>query len=323
MPQPSGSGVVFDGATMTVGDRTLKASNLDKVLYPSARFTKRDVIEYYVGVASWLLPHLAGRPVTLKRYPDGIDHQPFFAKNCPPGKPSWVRTAKIERRMRGQSQTEYCLLEEPAALAWTANLAALELHVPLGRAETVEEPEALVFDLDPGAPAALLECCHAALEIRDLLSSWGLRCWAKTSGSKGMQLFVPVQDVSFTETRQLAHGVAVLLAQREGPISYVTEQERAQRPGRILIDWSQNDSRKTTVAVYSLRGTAAPHVSMPQPWEAIERAARRGDASSLVTGPVEARRRLEAEGDLFGAVLTDRQAVPPVAELLGGEAAPG
>jgi bifunctional non-homologous end joining protein LigD len=294
-------------AFRTVAGRRLKLTNLDKVMYPSAGFTKADVIEYYTRVAPVLMPHLRNRPLTLKRYPDGVDGEVFYQKQAPKHRPDWVKTVRIPTRDR---DIDFVVVTGLPTLVWLANLADLELHTSLARATSVDRPTALVFDLDPGAPATVVECCRVALLIRRLGEQLGLEFWAKTSGSKGLQLYAPLNGrAGFDRTKEFAHAVATRL-EAEHPDLVVTTVKREVRDGRVLIDWSQNALMRTTVNVYSLRARDRPTVSTPVTWREVERAAREGDPELLVFDWQQALERVDRSGDLFQPVLKVRQALP-------------
>jgi bifunctional non-homologous end joining protein LigD len=299
---------VRGGVEVEVEGRTLRLTNLDKVLWPEAGFTKRDYVEYLVHVAPVLLPHLDGRPLTLKRYPNGVRGQHFYEKQCPSHRPDWVRTAKVAA---GSKQITFCLAEDVATLVWLANLADLELHTPMGRAPRVDEPTMLVFDLDPGSPAGLVECCRVGLWLRGMFEGLGLRSVAKTSGSKGLQVYLPLNVGGMTSeaTKTFARAVAELLEQAE-PELVVSRQTKALRPGRVLVDWSQNDEHKTTVCVYSLRARERPTVSTPVTWEEVETCARAGDGELLVFEARDVLERVQRDGDLFADALSVAQALP-------------
>jgi bifunctional non-homologous end joining protein LigD len=290
-----------------VEGRRLRLSNLDKVMYPLAGFTKGQVIDYYTRVAPVLLPHLRGRPLTLKRYPDGVGGAYFYEKQCPGHRPDWVATAAIPTE---EKIINFCLANDLPTLVWTANLADLELHTSLSLAEAIERPTMMVFDLDPGEPAGLAECCEVALWLREVLDQLGLECFPKTSGSKGLQLYVPlnVPEVTYDDTKPFAHGIARLLEHRHGE-RVVSSMRKSLRPGKVLIDWSQNDEHKTTVCVYSLRARESPTVSTPLRWEEVEEAAS-GDASGLVFEADELLERVAEQGDLFAPVAELGQTLP-------------
>ena len=291
----------------TVAGRRLKLTNLDKVMYPSTGFTKADVIDYYTRVAPVLLPHLRNRPLTLKRYPDGVEGEVFYQKQAPKHRPDWVRTVRIPTRDR---DIDFVVVTGLPTLVWLANLADLELHTSLARATSVDRPTALVFDLDPGAPATVVECCRVALLIRRVGEAVGLEFWPKTSGSKGLQLYAPLNGrAGFDRTRDFAHAVAARLEQ-EHPELIVTTVKREVRDGRVLIDWSQNALMRTTVNVYSLRARERPTVSTPITWREVERAAREGDPGMLVFDWQQALERIDRHGDLFRPVLDVRQRLP-------------
>jgi|SRR6187549_252119 len=296
-------------AELTVEGRALRVSNLDKVLYPETGFTKGDLIDFYARVGDVLLPHLRGRPLTLKRYPDGVEGGHFYEKRCPAHRPEWVRTAKVWSE-RHREEIDYCLVEDLPTLVWAANLADIELHTSLSLAREMERPTSIVFDLDPGAPADLLDCCQVALWIRGMLEQLGLHSYARTSGSKGMQLYVPLNtEVTYEQTKPFARAVAETLEGRFGD-RVVSRMTKSERPGRVLIDWSQNDPHKTTVCVYSLRAKERPTVSTPLEWEEVEEALAADDSERLVFDHAAVLERIEAKGDLFASLLGERQALP-------------
>jgi bifunctional non-homologous end joining protein LigD len=296
-------------AEIAVQGRTLRLSNREKALYPSVAFTKGQLVDYYAAVAPVLLPHLAGRPLTLKRYPDGVDGQHFYEKRCPTHRPDWVQTAAISSP-RQREPIDYCLVEDLPTLIWLANLAAVELHPSLARARDTDTPTMLVFDLDPGEPAALKECCNVALRIRELFEAFDLRTFVKSSGSKGLQLYLPLNTpTSYEQTKPFARAVAELLEKRH-PELVTARMTKSLRPGRVLIDWSQNDPHKTTVSVYSLRARERPTVSTPLRWEEVERGARRRRELQLSAEPAELLARVERDGDLHAPLLTLAQELP-------------
>jgi bifunctional non-homologous end joining protein LigD len=296
-----------DAREVRIGTRQLRLVNLEKVLYPQAGFTKAQVIDYYLRISKVLLPHLRDRPLTLKRYPNGVDQPYFYEKRCPQHRPEWIRTADADG-------IRFCLVNDVASLVWVANLADLELHVPLARARSYDRPDLVVFDLDPGAPADLVHCCRVGLLLRGMFDSLGLYCSAKTSGSKGLQIYVPLNTagVTYDDTKPFARAVAELL-ERERPAEIVSNMKKSLRPGKVLVDWSQNDPHKTTVCVYSLRAKERPTVSTPVTWEEVERCARSGDAAALVFDSEAVLRRIEAEGDLFAPLLERKQKLPRLA----------
>jgi bifunctional non-homologous end joining protein LigD len=294
---------------VTVEGRELALSNLGKVLYPEPGFTKGQVIDYYARVAEVLLPHLRGRPLTMKRYPNGVEGKFFYEKRCPPHRPEWVQTASIWSG-RNEGDIDYCLVEDLPTLIWAANLADLELHTSLSLAAEMETPTAMVFDLDPGAPADVLDCAQVAVWIRGLFEQLGLRCYPKTSGSKGLQLYLPLNtEVSYEQTKPFAKALAETLETKFGD-RVVSQMTKAKRKGKVLIDWSQNDRHKTTVCVYSLRAKARPTVSTPLEWEELEAALAAEDASLLVFDADQALRRVNEKGDLFAPLLSERQRLP-------------
>jgi bifunctional non-homologous end joining protein LigD len=296
-------------AEVEVEGRTLKLSNREKVLYPRAGFTKGRLIDYYAAIAPVLLPHLAARPLTMKRYPEGVEGDYFYEKRCPPRRPEWVTTAPIWSG-RAKAPIEYCVVENLPTLMWAANLADIELHTSLSRASDMDTPTAMVFDLDPGAPAALRECCKVALWIREMLGTFGLETFAKTSGAKGLQVYVPLnRPVSYAQTKPFARAVAQLLERRHARL-VVSRMTRSIRAGKVLIDWSQNDEHKTTVSVYSLRARERPTISTPLGWEEVERAARLRSEVQLSLEPAAMLERVADHGDLFGAVNTLTQSLP-------------
>jgi bifunctional non-homologous end joining protein LigD len=294
---------------LQVGDRELTVSNLDKVLYPEAGFTKGDLIDAYADLAQVLLPHLRGRPVTLKRYPDGVEGKFFYEKRSPKHRPDWVATARIWSESH-KAEIDYTLVEDLPTLIWAANLANIELHTSLARVDDLDCPDSLVFDLDPGAPADVIDCARVALRLRGLFSQLGLDCQAKTSGSKGIHLHVPLNGTAtFEESRPFAKAVAETMEARF-PDQVVSRQAKARRAGRVLIDWSQNDRHKTTAIVYSLRARERPTASTPLEWEEVEAAAEAGDATALVFTIDDLRRRIAAKGDLYAPLLSQKQELP-------------
>jgi bifunctional non-homologous end joining protein LigD len=282
-----------------VEGRRLSLSNLDKVMYPKVGFAKGEVIDYYTRVAPVLLPHLRDRPLTLKRYPNGVEGGHFYEKRCPPHAPDWVRTEQVEKIC-------YCVCDDLPTLVWLANLADLELHPSLSLVDDIHRPTVMAFDLDPGPPAALAECCEVALLLRDALAQLGLESCVKTSGSKGIQVYVPlnVEGVDYDHgTKALSQALARHLeAQR--PELIVSQQKKELRRGKVLIDWSQNDEHKTTVSVYSLRARERPTVSTPLRWDELE------DPDALVFEAADVLERIERHGDLFAPVVELQQELP-------------
>jgi len=289
--------------------RKLLLSNVQKVFYPATGFTKGDVIDYYVRVAPVLLPHLRDRPLTLKRYPEGAQGPHFYEKRCPRHAPAWIRTEPVWSRAN-DAAIRFCVVDDLASLVWAANLADLELHTYLHHVPAVDRPTALVFDLDPGPPADVLQCCQVALVLRALFDRLGLASFPKTSGSKGMQVYVPLDGATgYDRTKAFARTVAEGL-ERERPDLVVSSMKKALRAGKVLVDWSQNDAHKTTVCAYSLRARERPTVSTPLRWEEVEAAHRRRDAGRLAFDAPAVLRRVERLGDLFAPVLTLRQGLP-------------
>jgi bifunctional non-homologous end joining protein LigD len=289
--------------------RQLKLSNLDKVLYPVAGFTKGQVIDYYTRVSPALLPHLRRRPLTLKRYPNGVDAQFFYEKNCPKHRPDWVDTIAVWSA-RNKADVNYCLIDELPGLVWVANLASLELHTSLSHAPGIDRPSMLVFDLDPGPPAGMLECARVGLLVRQLLDDLGLASFPKTSGSKGLQLYAPLNTpVGYDGTKPFAHAVARVLESRH-PGEVLSVMKKELRTGKVFIDWSQNDDSKTTVCVYSLRARPQPTVSTPVTWAEVEKVVDTGDPDSLVFDATAVLERVTADGDLFAPVVEMEQVLP-------------
>ena len=298
-----------DKAELIVEGRKLPVSNLNKVLYPKAGFTKGQVIDYYIRIAPVLLPHLKDRPLTMKRYPNGVDGMFFYEKNCPSHRPEWVKTAKVWSH-GNQRDMHYCLAQDLPTLVWAANLADLELHTSLARKKDVAKPTMMVFDLDPGPPADIVQCCQVGFWLRDLLADMKLRSWAKTSGSKGLQLYVPLNTpATFDETKALSRALAEHL-EREHPELVVHRMLKSLRGGKVLVDWSQNDEHKTTVNVYSLRAKDHPTVSTPVTWEEVERCLKKKDPELLRFTSDQVLQRVEEHGDLFEPVATLKQKLP-------------
>jgi bifunctional non-homologous end joining protein LigD len=296
-------------AELIVAGQKLSVSNLDKVLYPKAGFTKGQVIDYYIRIAGALLPHLKDRPLTMKRYPNGVEREFFYEKNCPAHRPKWVKTAKVWSEGNNRMM-DYCLAQDLPTLVWAANLADLELHTSLSRKNAVERPTMMVFDLDPGPPADIVQCCQVGIWLRDILREMKLQSWAKTSGSKGLQLYVPLNTaVTYDETKALSHALAEYL-EREHPNLVVSRMSKALRKGKIFVDWSQNDEHKTTICVYSLRAKDEPTVSTPVTWEEVETALKKKDAKRLVFRCDKTLQRVEKMGDLFEEVETKKQKLP-------------
>lgn len=300
--------------TVTIGSRKLELTNPDKVFWSSAGLTKRDMVGYYIEVADVLLPHLKGHPVTLKRYPEGAEGDFFYEKSCPDHRPKWLHTAEIVRK-RDDKPMRYCLLDNLSSLVWAANLATLELHVSPATVPHLDRPRSVVFDLDPGEGRAVLDCAEVALRLRDLLGERGLDTVVKTSGSKGLQVYVPLNSASasYDAAKALARALARRLEKAE-PDLVTSNIRKSERRGRVLIDWSQNSEHKTTVCVYSLRAKARPMVSTPVSWDEVDSAAARADAGALEFECEETIDRIKRHGDLFEPAHKLRQKLPPEPE---------
>jgi len=293
-------------ATLDVNGKKVGVTNLDKVFYPKTGFTKGEVIDYYVRISPVLLPHLHRRPISLKRYPDGVEGFFFYEKQCPSHRPDWVKTATVSKKEGGE--IDYCMLNDLPALVWAANLADLELHTFLHQAPAIQRPTALAFDLDPGAPADIIACCRVGLMVRKLFESFDMETFPKTSGSKGLQVYVPLNTaVTYEKTKAFAHAVAELL-EIEHPEMVVSQMSKSLRKGKVFVDWSQNDDKKTTVCAYSLRAKDRPTTSTPLTWKEVEIAAAKKRPLSFES--TEVLRRVEKHGDLFAPVLTLKQKLP-------------
>lgn len=296
--------------------RQIKLSSLDKVLYPKAGFTKGQVIDYYARIAPVLIPHLAGRPLTLKRYPEGVEGLHFYEKNCPAYRPEWMKTAKIWSPGNNRFMY-YCVVEDLPTLVWLANLADLELHVSLSRAPEMQQPTVIAFDLDPGAPANIVQCCLVAIWVRDIFANFGLESFAKTSGSKGLQVYVPLNSkITYDETKPFARAIARLLEDSHRDL-VVSDMKKSLRSNKVFVDWSQNDDYKTTVCVYSLRAKEQPTVSTPVTWKEVEACLKKSDPELLVFTSEQALKRVEKSGDLFEPVLKLKQSLPKLDDLKG------
>jgi len=301
-----------------VGGRRLKLTNLEKVLYPATGFTKGQVIDYYARIAPVLVPHLAGKPLTLKRYPSGVDQGFFFEKNATKHRPEWVKTAPIWSE-GNQREISYILANDLATMVWLANLAAIELHPSLSLAEDIACPRTMVFDLDPGPPANIVQCCQVGLWLRAIFEHFKLESFPKTSGSKGLQIYVPLNTkTSYDETKPFAHALARLLENEHRDL-VVSDMKKAIRTGKVLVDWSQNDEHKTTISVYSLRARERPTVSTPVTWDEVERALKKKDVSLLVFEAHQVLQRAEQMGDLFAPVLKLKQKLPKLAGIGEGQ----
>jgi bifunctional non-homologous end joining protein LigD len=294
--------------TLEVDGAQVDVTNLEKIFYPKTGFTKGEVIDYYVRISSVLLPHLKQRPITLKRYPDGVEGFFFYEKKCPDHRPKWVKTTKIAKSEGGE--INYCVINDLPSLIWAANLADLELHTFLHRAPAILRPTAIAFDLDPGPPADIVLCCKVGLWLKGLFSALGMESFAKTSGSKGLQIYVPINSaVTYEKTKAFSHAIAELL-ESQSPETVVSKMQKSRRSGKVLVDWSQNDDHKTTVSVYSLRAKESPTVSTPVTWEEVEETVRKGSATALSFVSKDVLNRVEKMGDLFAPVLTLKQKLP-------------
>jgi bifunctional non-homologous end joining protein LigD len=308
-------------AVVDIEGKHLKLSNLDKVLYPAAGFTKGQVIDYYVRVAPVLIPHIAGHPLTLKRYPEGVEHPYFFEKNAPKHRPDWVKTAPIWSEGNNRD-VNYILPNDLPTLVWVANLASIELHPSLSLAKDIDCPTMMVFDLDPGPPANIVQCSQVAMWLRTIFNHFGLQSFPKTSGSKGLQIYVPLHTpTSYDVTKPFAHAIARLLEDEHRDL-VVSDMKKALRVGKVLVDWSQNDEHKTTVSVYSLRARERPTVSTPVKWEEVELALKKKDASLLVFEAKKVLERVEKMGDLFEPVRQLKQKLPKLAGIEEGKPEP-
>jgi len=295
-----------------VGGRKLKLTNLDKVLYPATGFTKGQVVDFYVRIAPMLVPHLAGRPLTMKRYPEGVDQEYFFEKNAPMHRPDWVKTAPIWSESNHRT-IHFILANDLPTLVWIANLASIELHPSLSLAADIRTPTAIVFDLDPGPPANIVQCAQVGLWVREIFDHFGLQSFPKTSGSKGLQIYIPLHTkTSYEQTKSFAHAVACLLEQ-EHPELVVSDMKKAVRTNKVFVDWSQNDEHKTTISIYSLRAREHPTVSTPVAWDEVEQALRKKDAGRLAFEAKDVLARVEKTGDLFAPVLKLKQQLPQLA----------
>jgi bifunctional non-homologous end joining protein LigD len=297
-----------------VDGRELSITNLDKVMYPSTGFTKGEVIDYYARIAPTIIPHLRGRPLTLKRYPEGAEAGHFFEKRCPKHRPEWVATASIWSE-REDGEIEFCVCNDKPTLVWMAQLAALELHPSLSLARHMERPTVLAFDLDPGEPANVIDCARVALRVRGLFGELGVECFPKTSGGKGLQVYVPLNGrTTYATTKPYSHTVAQLL-ERMHPDEIVSRMTKKLRKGKVFVDWSQNTESKTTVAVYSLRARERPTVSTPLEWDEVEAAAESGDPEPIRFEAPQVIERVEERGDLFAPVLELKQRLPGLKAL--------
>jgi bifunctional non-homologous end joining protein LigD len=294
--------------TLEVEGAKVDVTNLDKIFYPKAGFTKGQVIDYYVRISSVLLPHLQRRPITMKRYPDGVEGFFFYEKRCPDHRPKWVKTTKVAKSEG--ADINYCLINDLPSLIWAANLADLELHTFLHKAPAIHRPTAIAFDLDPGPPADIVLCCKVGLWLKGLFRELEMESFPKTSGSKGLQVYVPINSAAtYERTKAFSHGIAELL-ESQSPETVVSNMQKSRRAGKVLVDWSQNDEHKTTVCVYSLRAKENPTVSTPVTWEEVEETVQKGSATTLSFVSNDVLKRVEKMGDLFAPVLTLKQKLP-------------
>lgn len=295
--------------SININNRALSLSNPEKVLYPSVGFTKVRVLEYYSRMARFILPHLKDRALTLKRYPQGVDREFFFEKRCPAHRPDWVETAEIP--YGENKKISYCLVNNLETLVWVGNLASLELHVPLARAVSHRAPDSVVFDLDPGDGADILDCAKVALILKELLVHQKLLSWVKTSGKKGLHVFVPLNSkgTSFEKTKLFSRAVAETL-QNKYPDLVTAKMDKKLRKNKVFINWSQNDASKTMVCVYSLRAAEKPYVSFPLQWPELEKLLKGKKPDKFQLLPAEAIKRVEKDGDLFRDILSKKQRLP-------------
>jgi bifunctional non-homologous end joining protein LigD len=296
-------------AELIVEDRKIQVSNLDKVLYPKVGFTKGQVIDYYIRIAPMLLPHLKDRPLTMKRYPDGVEGEFFYEKNCPMHRPKWVKTARVWSESNNRMMN-YCLAQDLPTLVWAANLADLELHTSLARKSNIKRPTMMVFDLDPGAPADIVQCCQVGIWLSDLLLKMKLKSFAKTSGSKGLQVYVPLNSsVTFDQTKDLSRALAQHLETNHDDL-VTSNMSKAVRKEKVFVDWSQNDEHKTTICVYSLRAKEEPTVATPITWDEVQNCLKKKEAGLLKFHSEKVLARVEKLGDLFEPVEKLKQKLP-------------
>jgi len=294
---------------LKVAGMELELSNLDKVLYPAVGFTKGEVIDYYLEVGPYILPHLKDRALTMKRFPNGVKAEYFYEKRCPVYRPEWLPTSHVEGEGH-QQIVDYCMINSLPALIWVSNLASLELHTLLFRGKALNRPTMLVFDLDPGEGADIFAAAEAAFWLKAALAEASLTSFIKTSGKKGLHLQVPLNTpVTFEETKNFARGLALRLEQ-EHPEAITSNMRKITRVGKIFVDWSQNDHHKTTVCVYSLRADEHPTVSTPVTWEELQAAEKKKDLARLTFEAGDIKARLERQGDLFAPLLTLKQRLP-------------
>jgi bifunctional non-homologous end joining protein LigD len=293
---------------LQIGGREVKVSNTDKVYYPQTGFTKGEVLKYYIDIAPAMLPHLKDRPLSSKRYPDGVEGLSFFEKNCPMHRPDWIETAAVWSEQK-QANTNYCVINDLAALIWSANLGVLEFHTSLSRKNKIESPTVMVYDLDPGEGTTIVDCCQVGLWVQEALEAAGFECFAKTSGSKGLQLYVPLNsNARYEQTKTLAHDLAMEL-EREHPDKIISKMAKILRTGKVFIDWSQNDQHKTTVCAYSTRAKPTESASTPVKWDEVRAALKKRSPDLLKFTPSQVVKRFERFGDLFEPVLKKKQTI--------------
>ncbi|PYV88122.1 MAG: ATP-dependent DNA ligase [Acidobacteria bacterium] len=301
-------------SVVTVQGKQLKLTNLEKVLYPASGFTKGQVIDYYARIGPVLVPQLREHPLTLKRYPNGVDQGHFFEKNATQYRPEWVKTVPVWSE-GNRRNVNYILANDLPTLIWVANLASIELHPSLACAQEIQCPAVIAFDLDPGPPANIIQCCQVAFWLREIFERFGLQSFPKTSGSKGLQIYVPLNTrTSYDVTKPFAHALARLLEDEHRDL-VVSDMKKAIRTNKVFVDWSQNDEHKTTVSVYSLRARERPTVSTPVTWEEVEAAFKKKDLARLTFEAPQVLQRVEKMGDLFEPVLTLKQKLPALAGI--------
>jgi bifunctional non-homologous end joining protein LigD len=300
---------ISESGDLKIEGKKVPVSHLDKVFYPKVGFTKAQVIDYYTRIAPVLQPHLKDRPVTMKRYPNGVEAPFFYEKRCPTHRPAWVNTARVWSK-NNKADINFCVINDLPSLVWVANLGNLELHTSLARCPNMDRPTMIVFDLDPGAPANIVQCSEVAVWIRKAMEKLGLETFVKTSGSKGLQVYIPLNTPThYDETREFAKKLAEML-EDQNPKLVTANMSRSGRKGKVLVDWSQNHAHKTTVCVYSLRAKEQPTVSTPVSWREMETALKKQDAQLLSFVAEEVLKRVDKKGDLFAPVLKLKQKVP-------------
>ena len=295
--------------TVVINDRELLLSNPDKDLYPSYGFTKTRILEYYGRMARFMLPFFKDRALTLKRYPDGVGRDFFFEKRCPAYRPAWVETTEVP--YGGEKRITYCMANNLETLIWVGNLASIELHVPMARVNAPDNPDSMVFDLDPGEGANVLDCAKVAIMIKGVLEDQKLKSFVKTSGKKGLHVCVPLdpEKTTFEDTKNFSRAMASIM-QKTYPDLVTAKMAKELRTGKVFINWSQNDASKTMVGVYSLRGTEKPAVSFPLSWNDLEKKAKRSDPDSFQVLAPEAIKTVEEKAGFFEGMLHKKQRLP-------------